>query len=168
MDFFIYLIVILIITWIYVLFFKKESIKKEVMGNPNIEQNRKPLSRETLRNINENSEFKNNNIYKNDFLIAKVVGVTNKNYDNKNHQDILKECKEDEQLMLVKEIDNRFSRYAIKVCRLNGDQLGYLEDKLSQKIYFRDMSTASVYIDEIIGGTENKPNLGCLIEIQFE
>lgn len=168
LDFFIYLIVILIITWIYVLFFKKESIKKEVMGNPNIEQNRKPLSRETLRNINENSEFKNNNIYKNDFLIAKVVGVTNKNYDNKNHQDILKECKEDEQLMLVKEIDNRFSRYAIKVCRLNGDQLGYLEDKLSQKIYFRDMSTASVYIDEIIGGTENKPNLGCLIEIQFE
>ncbi len=150
------------------------------------EQKGRPLSRETLRNINENrnnsySRVKNtffdlpihNENDESDFddkdelLIVRVVGVTNKNFDNRNRQDILKECLEGEQLVLVKEIDNKFSRYAIKVCRLNGEQIGYLEDKLSQQIHFRDMSTASVYIDEIIGGTEHKPNLGCLIEIKF-
>lgn len=133
-------------------------------------QEKRPLSRETLRNINENRELKNDNksnIFKDDLLIVRVVGVTNKNIDNRNRQDILKECLEGEQLVLIKEIDNKFSRYAIKVCRLNGEQLGYLEDKLSQKIHFRDMSIATVYINEIIGGTEDKPNLGCLIEIQF-
>ena len=153
------------------------------------EQKGRPLSRETLRNINENRNnsysrvkntffdlpchneeliFEDTEDEDEDFIFTKVVGVTQKNDDDVERQEILKYCYEGEKLILEYDFHNKYSKYAIKVCRANnGEQIGYLEDKLSQKIHFRDMSTATVYIDEIIGGTEDKPNLGCLIEIQF-
>lgn len=168
MEFILMIIVVIVI--FFIIAFLNEPKENLDIDYSKKDEVKKPLSRETLKNINENRELRNDNksnIFKDELLIVRVVGVTNKNIDNRNRQDILKECLEGEQLVLVKEIDNKFSRYAIKVCRLNGEQIGYLEDKLSQKIHFRDMSTASVFIDEIIGGTEDKPNLGCLIEIQF-
>jgi hypothetical protein len=132
-----------------------------------ISQENRPLSRETLKDINQNKKYVKSD-YHHDYLQIRIVGVTNRNSDNRNRQDIIRECSEGDKLILVKDIDNKFSKYAIKVCKAsNGEQLGYVEDSLSQKVYYRDMNTANVYINRIIGGTEEKPTLGCIIEIQF-
>lgn len=186
MDFFIYLLIVLVIVWVYVLFFKKEPKENLDIDYSKKNEVKKPLSRETLKNINQNMNYSNtrvkntffdlpchddsklNDVFNDDLIVTRVVGVSHKNDDNVERQEILKYCYKGEKIVLEYDYDNKFSKYAIKVCRSNnGEQIGYLEDSLSKKIYKKDLSKLTIYIDEIIGGTEDKPNLGCLIEIQF-
>lgn len=151
------------------------------------EQKGRPLSRETLRNINENrnnsySRVKNTffdlpchneelifeDTEDEDFIFTKVVGVTQKNDDDVERQEILKYCYEGEKLILEYDFHNKYSKYAIKVCRANnGEQIGYLEDSLAKKMKNREIEKFEVVLKEVTGGTVDKPNLGCNIKIIF-
>lgn len=58
---------------------------------------------------------------------TKVAGVKFENLDGTERQNILKSCKINEQLLLMKEPNIQFPD-AVKVCRISGEQLGYLND----------------------------------------
>lgn len=149
----------------------------------------KPLSKETLKNINENREYSysrikntffdlpiHNKNYESDFddeddddfIFTKVAGVLNINDDGVERQTILQSCYQGEALFLERDIYNEYSKYAIKVCRVcNDEQIGYLSDSLAKKLKNREIERFIVTIKEITGGTEDKPNLGCNIKIIF-
>jgi hypothetical protein len=55
-----------------------------------------------------------------------VHGIFHQNADGSNRQTIIRQCLPGEELDLVPEPDNPYDADAIKVCRKNGDQLGYL------------------------------------------
>lgn len=54
-----------------------------------------------------------------------VHGITHKNDDGTSRQQIIKRCRDGEEVLLVREPENRFDSGAIKICRKNGEQLGY-------------------------------------------
>jgi hypothetical protein len=55
-----------------------------------------------------------------------VHGIFHQNSDGSNRQSIIRQCLPGEELDLFPEPDNAYDADAIKVCRKNGDQLGYL------------------------------------------
>lgn len=61
---------------------------------------------------------------------TKVAGVTHLNYDGMVRQVVIERCYEGECLVLIREPGNPFNLRAVKVCRKNGDQLGYLGDHI--------------------------------------
>jgi len=63
-------------------------------------------------------------------FITKVVGVTHKNSDGTDRQKILKDCKAGEQLALIHEPVKQ-DQNAVKVCRQNGEQIGWLNQILA-------------------------------------
>ncbi len=67
-----------------------------------------------------------------------VAGVRYKNDDTKEErQAIIKRCKSGEKLMLVPDELNKYDRDAIKVLRLNGEQIGFLNTDLALEIKAR-------------------------------
>jgi len=87
---------------------------------------------------------------------TKVVGVTHENRDGRRRQDIIPCCHEGEQLEMVHEPDNPHDKNAIKVCRLNGDQLGYIRRELAEDIIkrLRNGYSFSVLLKNITVGDE--------------
>jgi len=63
-----------------------------------------------------------------------VVGVNQRNSDGTARQEILKTCRPRQLLWLVREPGNRHDRNAVKVTTLEGEQLGYLDRQLGQKV----------------------------------
>lgn len=57
---------------------------------------------------------------------TKVVGVEKQNPDGSNRQRILKRCRAGEELSLVRDPHNEYDENAIKVCREDGQQLGFI------------------------------------------
>lgn len=57
---------------------------------------------------------------------TKIVGVSHLNSDGRSRQEIVKRCTVGEQLQLVREPMNAYDTRAVQVCRMNGEQLGYL------------------------------------------
>ncbi len=57
---------------------------------------------------------------------TKIVGVTHKNADGSNRQKIIRKCGVFETLVFDHEEDNPHDANAVRVCRQNGQQLGYL------------------------------------------
>ena len=55
-----------------------------------------------------------------------VAGVTHRNSDGTRRQAIIRKCSIGEKVDLVDEPDNKYDPNAIKVCRKNGEQLGYI------------------------------------------
>ena len=55
-----------------------------------------------------------------------VFGINLKNPDGKSRQDVINCCQKAEELVLLPEPDNHHNPGAVKVCRRNGEQLGYL------------------------------------------
>ena len=58
-------------------------------------------------------------------FFAKVHGVSFKNDDGSSRQKIISQCKVGEELDIIPEPTNRHDPGAMKVCRKNGEQLGY-------------------------------------------
>ena len=56
---------------------------------------------------------------------AQVHGIYHKNDDGSSRQQIIKDCYEGEELRLVPEPNNPVDPNAVKICRKNGEQLGY-------------------------------------------
>jgi|SRR6185437_4147683 hypothetical protein len=55
-----------------------------------------------------------------------IAGVTHCNSDGTRRQSILRKCQIGEEVILIDEPDNKYDPNAIKVCRRNGEQLGYI------------------------------------------
>jgi hypothetical protein len=97
-------------------------------------------------------------------FLTKVAGVT-----FEGRQRIIARCSDGERLKLVREPDNRYDKGAIKVMRLNGQQLGYIPQDVSRSGgggLADQMDRGTEYqcrISNITGGDER--NLGVNSEI---
>lgn len=58
---------------------------------------------------------------------AQVHGIFHKNSDGSSRQDVIASCRVNEELFLYPEPDNPVDHDAIRICRHNGEQLGYLQ-----------------------------------------
>lgn len=76
--------------------------------------------------------------------LVNIAGVSLRNDDGSDRQTIISGCKPGEQLMLVREPDNKFDPGAVKVVRKNGRQLGYLPANMTRD---RDPSGLANQID---------------------
>jgi hypothetical protein len=65
---------------------------------------------------------------------TKVAGSTHRNKDGTSRKPIIAKCHVGEILELIHEPDNPVDPNAIRVCRKDGSQLGYLEDRLAGEI----------------------------------
>ena len=64
-------------------------------------------------------------------IFSKVAGVTMPNADGSKRQTIIAGCRSGEILSLVREPKNRHDKYAVKVLRLTGEQIGYLSESIT-------------------------------------
>lgn len=66
---------------------------------------------------------------------TKVVGVSKENTDGSSRQEIIRnEVEEDDKLSLEAEPSNPFDPNAIKVLSKNGNQIGYLNAEMAEKV----------------------------------
>jgi hypothetical protein len=94
-----------------------------------------------------------------------VHGVTFKNDDGSSRQRIIKECSVGEVIELVPEPDNRYDSDAVKVCRQNGDQLGYLPSGHRMAEGGELNADYRVTIEEIYPFEEKPRSRGCKLRI---
>jgi HIRAN domain len=66
--------------------------------------------------------------------LTTVAGCSHKNSDNSDRQKILKKCSPYDSLILEHEIGNKHDKHAIKIMRVNGEQLGYVPQEIAQCI----------------------------------
>lgn len=69
------------------------------------------------------------------WIFTKVVGVSHRNNNGSYRKRIIRRCGVPEELRLVPEPDNPFDSNAIAVCRANGEQLGYLNQRLAADMH---------------------------------
>ena len=67
--------------------------------------------------------------------IANIAGITFANADGRARTEVLGECVNGELLALVPDPENEYDENAVKVCRQNGDQLGFVPASLASGIY---------------------------------
>ena len=128
----------------------------------------KPLPSEIIRNtkekigelrkkIEENYEIENN-------IEIKVSGVSYNNDDGSNRQAILLQCKPAEELEL-KQAPFKNHENAVKVLRTNGEQIGWISEKLSPDItkWLNEGKLIETYIREILDPTDDMGIIGCSI-----
>ena len=65
---------------------------------------------------------------------TKVVGVTHRNDDGTDRQEILRRCSTGEGLVLEHQEDNPVDSKAVAAKRINGEQLGFLPQELAHEI----------------------------------
>ena len=65
---------------------------------------------------------------------AKVAGVTFDNDDGSSRQKIIARCTVGEKIRLIREPDNPYDEFAIKVCRSNGEQIGYVASEYLENV----------------------------------
>jgi hypothetical protein len=102
---------------------------------------------------------------------TKIVGVTHKNADGSDRQRIIKKCGLFERLTLDHEESNPHDPNAVRVCRPNGQQLGYLSADLAPEIVSKSKKgyRFGVFIKDITGGKRKGHSLGVnLLVIQAE
>lgn len=91
-------------------------------------------------------------------FFTKVAGVTHKNADGSSRQRILRKCSVGESLMLVPEPDNPHDTNAIRLCRQNGQQLGYVNRDLAAEIASkrRGLERHAMFVSQITGADSGK------------
>jgi single-stranded-DNA-specific exonuclease len=95
------------------------------------------------------------------FIETRVVGVT-----FENRQEVVALLIEGEQVYLIREKENAFDPNAIKVCRWNSQQVGYLSRELAKVIaprMDRYRRPAPAFVSVITGGWGPGSSLGVLI-----
>jgi hypothetical protein len=95
---------------------------------------------------------------------SKVVGVSHNNPDGSSRQDILSKCRDSEKIILKREPDNPYDKYAIGVFRENGAMLGYLKQNPLLADHIDKGGEVIARISQIVGGTEGK-SYGCVLKI---
>lgn len=61
--------------------------------------------------------------------------MSHRNANRTSRQAVLRRCPAFEELQLIPEPDNRFDPNAMMVCRKNGEQLGYLKQRLALEMH---------------------------------
>jgi len=84
-------------------------------------------------NYRDTEKVKNNSVVKKTFH-TKVAGVTFKNNDGNSRQKIIQNCIVGERLLLIPEPNNKHDRDAVKVCKTNNQQIGYLKKELAYDV----------------------------------
>lgn len=108
------------------------------------------------------------------FLI-KVVGVTADNPNGVNRQALLNKQKSGEEVILKREPDNQYDKWAIAVFSVNGEQFGYLpknDERLASELDGGCRIKAKIH--RIIGGPtfferilkKSGKSYGCVLEIE--
>ncbi len=100
---------------------------------------------------------------------AKVSGVSFPNDDGTERQTIVRQCRAGEALMLEHDPNNRYSAYAIKLLRTNGQQLGHAPEYLAERICdeWKDGYKVAAMITEVTGGTVGKEYCGVNFVVFF-
>ncbi len=100
---------------------------------------------------------------------TKVRGVTHSNPGlfGPNRQNIIAKCQPGEAVKLVRDEDNEHDKNAVKVCRKNGQQIGFLGRDVAANIapMMDDGAYVAAEISNITGGTDAKPILGVNLRI---
>lgn len=98
---------------------------------------------------------------------TKIVGVT-----KGKRQEYLEECYEGQELIIKWDDTNKYSEHALAVyAEISGrkKRLGFIPDEtasiLFDKCYIDEDTELDACIIEITGGTEDRPTIGCNIEI---
>ncbi|NME72180.1 HIRAN domain-containing protein [Flammeovirga aprica] len=133
---------------------KKQALKKK-------EEETKKKYQLYLKRFNDTSNLK-----KLEPQITKVAGTK---YDNEdtgvNRQEIIKNTKEGELLMLLPDELNRFDSSAIKVVRLNDEQIGFLDMDISVEVKSR-LKSQSLVEAKILKIYKEKDNFEVEIALQ--
>lgn len=99
-------------------------------------------------------------------FLAQVHGIRHRNADGTSRQKIISQCRVGEELELVPEPTNRYDDKAVKICRRNGQQLGYwrgdgrMADDLARGHRYR------VTINEIYPFAENSRSHGVQLRVE--
>jgi len=80
-----------------------------------------------------------------DYFFARVAGGRDHNADGSARQAIIRRCRVGELLTLVHEPDHPSDVNAIRVLRLNGEQLGYLEPAFAGEVVARRAKGANFH-----------------------
>lgn len=101
---------------------------------------------------------------------TKVVGVTHKNADGTDRQTVIRKCRLFENLALDHEEDNPHDPNAVRVFRINGQQLGYLNAGLAEEIVEKSESGYhfAVFIKDLTGGNKGQSVGVNLLIVQAE
>ena len=93
---------------------------------------------------------------------TKIAGVTHKNSDGTDRQKLIRDCQVFETLVLDHEEDNAHDPNAVRVCRENGRQLGYLNADLADEIVWKCKKGYRyvVIIKDITGGKKKGQSFG--------
>ncbi len=97
---------------------------------------------------------------------GQVHGITHKNQDGTSRQKIIDSCSEGEEVFLVPEPDNRFDAGAVKICRRNGEQLGYWRGDGRMAGDLAAGWTYRVSVDEIYPFSENRRKHGVRLRVE--
>jgi hypothetical protein len=105
-------------------------------------------------------------VTKNRVFFQQVHGITHKNDDGSSRQKVIGDCHEGEELVLVPEPTNPYDPYAVKICRKNGEQIGYwpADGRLAG-----DLESGWKYwvtIDEIYPFEENQKKHGVRLRVE--
>jgi len=94
-----------------------------------------------------------------------IHGITHRNGDGSSRQKIIADCYDGEELVLVPEPSNQYDPGAVKICRKNGDQLGYWPSDAQIADQVRNGWTFRVTIDEIYPFEENRKKHGVKMRV---
>lgn len=99
-------------------------------------------------------------------FFAQVHGINHKNDDGSSRQSIIARCREGEELMLVPEPTNHYDPGAVKICRKNGEQLGYwtADGRMAKDLAIG--WTYRVSVDEIYAFKENRNKHGIRLRVE--
>lgn len=116
--------------------------------------------RSTPTSVDEDIDYSN-------VISTKVVGVTKKNDEGVNIQNILSELEDGSKLTFIREPQNPYDTNAIKVI-CDYQHIGYIKASLAEEIapIMDSGRELKGYISEITGGTDGK-NYGCNIHISI-
>jgi len=100
-------------------------------------------------------------------FLSAVHGESFRNADGSLRQTILAGCVAGERMRLICEPDNPYDREAVKVCRLNGEQIGYLPygDRMAETIRSRRPIVATLWEVGSDGGAE--PRFSAVLQINI-
>lgn len=103
---------------------------------------------------------------------VKLVGVTRRNANGSNRQTLIRSCHPGEFLSLEPEPDNPADENAIRVCKREGDQIGYIPADtariMQQRARARNTSIEDRYkavVNNIHGGSGSKRSIGITVSV---
>ncbi|NFV80028.1 HIRAN domain-containing protein [Magnetospirillum aberrantis] len=94
-----------------------------------------------------------------------VTGISGESY----RQAEIRHAKAGEELLLIREPNNPHDRNAIKVCRRNGQQIGYIMAGMAPRLadQINSGTRMGAVLEEIRGGTRDRPSLGVAIRVRI-